>query len=275
VFEQENALTDQARAHYQIALGHLLQADQLPQAVERFQQAIALFAATDLDLWRGMCLNNLGSVYLYTGELTLGDRYYRQAEEIFTRHDIPGLLADNLHDQGELNVLRGMPQVSVEQFRQSADINEKLGSQLSAAVVITNLGKAYGQSGRYQDALHHLERAAERLSALDSPLRLGACESYAALIWSQLGQSALAHEHLDRAVRCYERADQKALLSEVHNIRAGTYFQQDKMNEAIDCLKEALDVSLRHGIKPQTVLARRLLGEALTQTGKYEEVLEV
>lgn len=275
VFEQENALTDQARAHYQTALGHLLQADQLPQAIERFQRAIVLFEVTDLDLWRGMCLNNLGSVYLYTGELSLGDRYFRQAEEIFAHHGIPGLLADNLHDQGELNILRGMPQASIEQFSQSADINEELGSKLSAAVVITNLGKAYGQSGRYQDALHHLERAAERLSALNSPLRLGACESYAALIWSQLGQANLAHEHLDHAVRCYELADQKALLSEVHNIRAGIYFQQDKVQEALDSLKEALEVSLRHGIKPQIVLARRLLGEALAQTGKHEEALLV
>lgn len=275
VFEQENALTDQARAHYQIALGHLLQADQLPQAIERFQRAIVLFQATDLDLWHGMCLNNLGSVYLYTGELSLGDRYFRQAEEIFARHGIPGLLADNLHDQGELNILRGMPHASIEQFSQSAEINEKLGSSLSAVVVITNLGKAYGQSGRYQDALHHLERAAERLSALNSPLRLGACESYAASIWSQLGQPNLAHEHLDHAVRCYELADQKALLSEIHNIRAATYFQQDKVQEALDSLKEALEVSLRHDNKPQTVLARRLLGEALTQTGKYDEALVV
>lgn len=275
VFEQENARTEQARAHYQIALGHLLQADQLSQAIEHFQQAITLFEATDLELWRGMCLNNLGSVYLYTGELILGSQYYQQAEVLYARHGIPGLLADNLHDQGELNILRGLPQVSIEQFRQSAEINEDLGSQLSAAVVITNLGKAYGRSGRYQDALHHLERAAERLSALNSPLRQGTCETYAALIWSQLGQPSLAHEHLDRAVRCYEQADQKALLSEVHNIRAGTYFQQGQVQEVIDSLKEALDASLRYGIKPQTVLARRLLGEALTQTGKYEDALEI
>lgn len=275
VFEQENALTDQGRAHYQIALGHLLQVDQLPQAVERFQRAITFFEATDLELWRGVCISNLGSVYLHTGELTQGDRYYRQAGEIFARHNILGPLADNLHDQGELNILRGLPQVSIEKFRQSAEINAKLGSHLSTAIVITNLGKSYGQSGRYQDALHHLEQAAERLSVLDSPLRLGACESYAALIWSQLGQPSLAHEHLDRAVRCYEQADQKALLSEVHNIRAGTYFQQDRVQEALDSLKEALEVSLRHGIKPQIVLARRLLGEALAQTGKYDEALEV
>ncbi|WKZ41704.1 MAG: CHAT domain-containing protein [Anaerolineales bacterium] len=275
VFEQENALTDQARAHYQIALGHLLQTDQLPQAVERFQRAITLFEATDLDLWRGMCVNNLGAVYLYTGELMLGDQCFRQAEEIFACHEIPGLLADNLHDQGELNILRGMPQVSIEHCKRSAALSESLGSRLSAAVVITNLGKAYGRAGRYQDALHHLERAAERLNELNSPLRLGTCESYAALIWSQLGQPDLAHAHLDRAVQCYEQADQKAWLSEVHNIRARAYFQQNKYKEAIDCLKDALDVSIRHGIKPQTVLARRLLGEALVQTGAFEEALDV
>jgi tetratricopeptide (TPR) repeat protein len=275
VFEQEKSLTDQARVHYQIALGHLLQADQLPQAIERFQRAIALFMETDLDLWRGMCLSNLGSVYLYTGELSLGDRHFRQAGEIFAHHGIPGLLADNLHEQGELNILRGMPHVSIERYSRAADISEELGSKLAAAVAITNLGKAYGQSGRYQDALYHLERAAERLRTLNSPLRLGACESYAAMIWSQLGQPGLAHEHLDHAARCYELANQKALLSEIHNIRAGAYFQQDKAQEALDSLKEALDVSIRHGNKPQTVLTRRLLGEALAQTGKYDEALMV
>ena len=137
-----------------------------------------------------MCSNNLGSIHLFTGELTLADKYYEEAEAVFTRHDIQGLLADNLNDHGEVNILRGKPRTSIEQFKQSVAINEKLDAQLSAAVGVTNLGKAYGQLGRYQDALHYLEQAIERLGSLNSHLRLGTCEKYAALIWSQLGQPA-------------------------------------------------------------------------------------
>jgi tetratricopeptide (TPR) repeat protein len=273
VFEEMNARTEQARAHFQIALGCLLQTDQLPAAVDHFNKAIALFEETDLDLWRGMCLSNLGAVYLFRGELTPADRHYRQAGEIFERHGISGLLADNLNDQGEVNILRGMPQAGIEQLSRSAALNEQLGSQLSAAVSLTNLGKAYGQNGRYQDALYYLEQAAARLSALDSHLRLGTCQKYAALIWVQLGQPELAHAYLDQASQSYELAGQEVMLSEIHNIRAAAYFQQERVKEAIDCLGQALEVSLRHSIKPQAVLARRLLGEALTRVGRFEEAL--
>ena len=273
VFEEEDAIADQAKAHYQMGLGHLLKADDLSQAVSRFEKASELFQVTDLDLWHGMAINNLGSVYLFTGELAFADRYYREARDIFITHEVSGLAADNLNDHGEVNILRGKPHVSVEQFRQAIAINEKLGSQLSAAVVVTNLGKAYGQNGRYQDALFYLEQAAERLEALQSHLRLGTCEKYAALVWSQLGQPAMTHEHLDRAASEYDAADQKALVSEIHSIRATAFFQQGQEQDAIDCLEAALAISTSYGVRPQTALARRLLGEALVRTGQYEEAL--
>lgn len=274
VFVRENAVTDQAKAHYQMALGRLLKVDDLPEAVLQFTKAAELFKAVDLDLWRGFCINNLGSVYLFTGELTLADQYYQEGGEIYSQHEIPGLLADNLNDHGEVNILRGRPQVSVGQFKQAVTINEKLGSHLSAAVSMTNLGKAYGQTGRYQDALFYLEQAAERLKSLNSFLRLGTCEKYAALIWAYLGQFAMAHEHLDQAALNYELAGQKAILSEIQNTRAVAYFQQGRDEEAIACLKESLANSLAHDLRPQTAIARRLLGEALTRTGKHQDALE-
>jgi tetratricopeptide (TPR) repeat protein len=274
VFERENTLVDQGKARYQMALGHLLKGDNMNGAVVQFTKAAELFDSAELDLWRAMCRNNLGSVYLFTGELALADQHYREAGETFVHHEVPGLLADNLNDQGEVNILRGRPQVSVEQFRQSIAINEKLGARLSTAVVATNLGKAYGQLGRYQDALFPLEQAADLLKSLDNHFRLGTCEKYAALIWSHLGQPVLTHEHLDRAIAYYELANHKAMSSEVHNIRATAFFQQGREVDAIECLQEALAVSLAHGVRPQAVLARRFLGEALVQTGRYEEALD-
>jgi len=274
VYEQRNAITDQARAHYHMALGYLLQVDNLTEAVAEFSKAADLFDSIDLDLWRGMCINNLGSVYLFTGELALADKYYREARAIFILHEIRGLLADNLHDHGEVNILRGKPQISAEQFKQSIEIYEELGAQLSAAIGMTNLGKAYGQNGRYQDALFYLEQAIDRLESLNSPLRLGTCEKYAALIWSQLNQPEMTHKHLDRAAVHYQQAGQTAMLTEAHNIRATAFCQQGKNAEAIVCLRESLSAALAYGVRPQAALARRLLGEALAQNGQNEEALE-
>ena len=273
VFERRGSIVDQAKAHYQIGLGHLLRIEDLSDAVDRFSKAKALFEPADLDLWRAMCINDLGSVYLYTGELALADKHYQEAGEVFKRHEISGLLADNLNDHGEVNVLRGRPDISIEQFQRSIAINEELGSLLPAAIAYTNLGKAYGQSGRYQEALTYLEEAAERLESLHSYLRLATCEKYAALLWSQLGRPDLAHEYLDRATFHYELVEQKTMLAEAYNIRATTLIQQGGHQEAIQYLEKSLALSLKYGMHTQAALARRLLGEAFTQTGQYQPAL--
>jgi tetratricopeptide (TPR) repeat protein len=271
VFDAENALTERAKAHYQIALGHLLKADDLLQATDHFKKAIDLFESTDLDLWRAMCINNLGSVYLINGQLKLAQEHYQEARTFFVRHGIQGLLADNLNDSGKLNILMGKPALSVEQFKQCEAINDRLDSHLSAAIGISNLGEAYGQLGRYQDALYHLERAAEDLESLENHFRLATCEKYMALIWSRLGQPEVAHEYLDKAAAHYERADQQALLSSVYIYRAATFFQQGTWREAIESLEGSLDIAEKYEMQPQAALAKRILGEALIPTERRAE----
>lgn len=274
VFDAESALTDTAKAHYQIALGHLLQADDLLQATDHFKKAIELFEATDLDLWRAMCINNLGSVYLINGQLKLAEEHYQEARASFVLHEIQGLLADNLNDTGKLNILMGKPALSVEQFKQCEAINNRLDSRLAAAIVISNLGESYGQLGRYQDALYHLERAADRLESLENHFRLATCEKYMALIWSRLGQPEVAHEYLDKAAEHYERADQQALLSSIYNHRAAAFFQQGQLSEAIRSLEQSLEIAEKYEMRPQAALAKRILGEALIPTERSAEAVK-
>ncbi len=274
VFEVVNASVDRAKAYYQAGLCHLLRTDNLSAAAEQFRRAIDLFSTCDMDLWRAMCVTNLGSVYLFTGELAQADQYYDAARKVFVRHGVAGLWADNLQDCAEVNILRGRPAVSIEQFKQAASLHESLGLPLPAAISITNLGKAYSQSGRYQDALFYLEQAMERLKSLESPLRLGTCEKYTALIWLQLGQPKIAHEYLDQATSNYESADQHALLPEMYSYRAGAYFQQGLDANGVEWLKKSLALANSYKMRPQANLARRLLGEALLRLGRYEESIE-
>ncbi len=273
IFEQENATVGLAKVAYQAGLCFLLRTDNLSEAVGQFRTAIHLFSDCGLDLWKGMCINNLGSVFLFRGDLTTAEGYYSEARKIFVLHENSSLLADNLHDFGEVNILKGKPHLSIEQFRGAVELYERLGSRLSIARGITNLGKAHAQNGRYQDALSLLERAAAQLSAINSHLRLGNCEKYIALVWTQLGQPVHAHEYLDRAIRNYELADQKALLPEAYSYRAVAFFLQGNNAEAISWLEKSLALAKSYGLRPQAVLARRLLGEILLRSGRYEEAL--
>jgi tetratricopeptide (TPR) repeat protein len=273
VFEQQNAPVEEAKAHYQIALGYLLHVDHLHSAIPHFERAAELFEAADLDLWQAMCNNNLGSAHMIRGELRRADELYRAAGACFALHEVQGLLADNLNDRGKLNILLGQPSLSIEQFQECAAINERLGSEASAAVAIFNLGEAYGQVGRYQDALFYLERAIERLELLRLYFRLATCEKYIASIWSRLGQPEQAHHYLDLAASHYEMADQKALVSLVHTHRAAIFFQQGHNEKALNALEQSLHILESRDLRTQSALAKRLLGEALLRLGDREQAL--
>ncbi len=271
VFENQNAQLDIAKTKYQLALLHLMRTDDLSIAITNFEQAIQIFSNHDLDLWQAACTTNLGSVYLQAGQLTKAEACYQEARQSFTRHGVLGLLADNLTDNGKLNIARGYPEISIEQYKQAEEIYRKLDSKLSMGLLIANLGEAYGQLGRYQDALHHLERAAEQLKSINHSLHLGTCEMYMARVWSRLEKPALAHEHLDKASACYEESKQKALLSSLYNSRARIYFDQTDTSNGIIWLKKSLEIAEKHGVRPQVALAHRLLGEALVSIGQLEE----
>ena len=275
VFEHANVPVDRAKVHYQAGLCHLMKTENLVEATGQFERAIASFANCDLDLWEAMCVSNLGSVYLFKGDLALAEQHYQAARKVFARHQVRGLWADNLLDCGEVNILRGRSEISIEQFKQAAELHESIGATILAAVSITNLGKAYGQSGRYQDALFYLEQAAERLEFLESPLRLGTCQKYMALVWSQLGQPTRAHQLLDTAVLNYRQAEQHALLPELYSYRASAFFQQGKVQEALEVLETSLALARRYDVRPQAVFVGRLLGEAFVQTGRYQEALKI
>jgi tetratricopeptide (TPR) repeat protein len=274
VFEENKVPVDIAKVHYQIALCYFLKVENLSEASLHFEKAMDLFSKSDLDLWRATCLMNLGSVYFMSGNLVGAEKHYQNARKCFIRHDVPGLLADNLNDSGELNKRMGRTELSIEQFKQAEQLNQRLGAQLPGAIAITNLGEAYRQSGRYQDALYHLERAEAHLKSLKSYLRLGTCEQLTAQIWSQLGQPAVAHEHLDRASHYYEMANHKVVLSSVNNDRANIFLDQGKGSNAVECLEKSLSIAEQYGINPQASLACRLLGEVLVRIGRGEEAIK-
>ena len=270
VFKIKNAPVEVAKVHYQVALVHLFLTDNLSIAISFFEKAAQTFSKCGLDLWQAACVMSLGAIYMQNGHLAKAENLYRQARKTFSRHNVLGLLADSLNDSGKLNTLRGNPDESVQQLQRALDLHEKLGARLPKAIELSNLGEAYGALGRYQDALHYLEQAIEQLGLLEDFLRLGTCEKYEAVIWSRLRQSPLAHEHLDKATKYYNRTNQRELLSSIFNTRASIFFEEGESIKAIECLKKSLAIADEYGTKPQAALSKRLLGEALLRIGNRD-----
>lgn len=270
IFEEENSPLDVAKTYSQMALTQLLRTDNLPQAISQLERAANIFAEKDLDLWEAACLTNLGALYIQGGQFVKAKDCLKRSKKSFVQHGVLGQLADTLNDIGKLNVLVGLPNNSISQYKRAEEIHRRLGAELSAAIDIANCGEAYGYLGRYQEALHSLEWAIDLLKGLNNPLRSGTCEKYLALLWARLGQPSLAHEHLDNAEKHYEKAGQRALIASIYNSRAQIYFEQGDSIVAIEFLRKSLAIAEAHNLRPQAALTRRLLGEALLNEKNYD-----
>jgi tetratricopeptide (TPR) repeat protein len=273
LFRENQAPIDIAKAEMQIGLCQLIKSEDLSEAGRRLGNANRLFGEMQMDLWQDYSLQNLGYVHLLTGSLEEAYNCFQQARETYTKHHVLGLLGDSLNDTGKLNLLRGYPALSIEQFKQAIHIHDKIGFRLPAAIEGANLGEAYGYIGRYQDALHHLELAAEKFKSLNNMVRLGAVEKSMAFLWSQLNQPARALEHLEHAARHHEAANQRAMLPLIYNHKAGILFSLQQQDAAIECLITSLELAGEHGMKPQAAKAQRLLGEILLQAGQGDQAL--
>ena len=271
VFESINASIDIAKAYYQLGLIHLLRTDDLTIATSYLERAADIFAQRDLELWRAACITNLGAIYTQYGRFANAEESLNEARNSFTKHGVLGLLAENLNDSGKLNILKGLPETAIGLFKQSRKLYDELGAKLSVALVTTNLGEAYGQMGRYQDALSHLEQAIENLKPFNDVLRLGTCENFMAFIWWRLGQPLLAHQHLDKATAYYKDAKQFAYVSLVYNFRATLFIEQGDLEKALDCLRDSLKIAQESDIRSHIALAQRLLGEVYLHLERYEE----
>ncbi|HAX69738.1 MAG TPA: hypothetical protein DCY14_09040 [Anaerolineae bacterium] len=273
LFRANQAPIEIAKAEMQIGLCQLIKSEDLSEAARRLGNANHLFGELQMDLWQDYSLQNLGYVHLLTGSLEEALDCFQQAGETYTRHRVLGLLGDSLNDTGRLNLLRGYPALSIEQFKQAIQIHEQIGFRLPAAIEGANLGEAYGYVGRYQDALHHLELAAEKFKQLKNMVRLGVVEKSMAFLWSQLNQPARALEHLELAARYHEAANQRAMLPLIHNHKAEILFSLRQQDAAIECLITSLELASEHGTKPQAAVAQRLLGEILLHAGQSAQAL--
>ena len=273
-FSGQGLPIDSAKVNYALGLINLFKTEELARSIDYFEQAMTIFSQSELDLYLASCSMNLGSVYLQVGQLKKAEGLYNRSRKIFLRHGVLSLVADNLNDSGMLNLHRGRPAESIGQFQQAVQVYEGIGAKMQAAIYTANLGEAYRQLGRYQDALYYLEKSVEGLAPFQNYARLGGCEYYIALTWSQLGQIGTALAHLDQAAEFFAQSNQPSLLAAINNARADIYFDQGLLPEAVHSLEQSLATAEKYGTQPQIALARRILGEGLIQSRDFPQALD-
>ncbi|MGQ0774958.1 MAG: ATP-binding protein [Pseudonocardiales bacterium] len=201
------------------------------QAIDHFQQALALAREIGDQLGEGRALGNLGQVHLQQGRYQQAAEHQQQAVALF--HEIGDRAGEviALVNLGLVHVRQGCWQQAAEHFQQTLTLAREIGDQAIEAHALTNLGNVHRQQGRYQQAADHQQQAltlatqigdrgaeAEALNGLGETLRsIGelceACIRHTAALTlaTQIGdryEQARAHDGLANAHHTADDPDQ-------------------------------------------------------------------
>lgn len=270
-YEEALALYEQAGAAVQIASVNLQlgmiswwwQQD-LHTATTRLAAAAAAFAHQDIPLWQAQCDVSLAQIYQQTGQLTAAATAFATARNIFAQFQARGPWADALLESGWLELYRGQYAHSLAYFQQAEILYDEIGNRWLPAITQMHQGEVHVQMGHYQRALHCLETAHHRLTQLDMPQRLAACEVRLARVCLQLNQWPQARSYLDQAGQHYQESGQAEGDPALYKLRAELLWRTGAGQAAIPVLDKALAVARQQGDQPQTARIQRLLGQTLT-----------
>jgi len=270
-FTRLSARPDIGMLNYYYGLTLLFSSTDFNLVANKFEKAIQLFVDCDLGLWQGMCLTFYGVANMQNGELKKASSCYEKAERIFKKFEANGLLAESLTAHGRLNTLMGHADQSIEQLVQAKTIHEKQGRFLSASIDATNIGEAFFQQGRYQDALHSFESAQDNLIEQDDKVRIGLHYLFTAHFWMQLNDHSRARAQLDLAESYLKVSNQFDSLISINNTRAKLFFDEKEFSKAQSYLQDSLEIAEKENLLPQIALTQLNLGEILAASLELTE----
>lgn len=273
VFEDCDSIIDLAKVNYRFGLLYYLSAQDFQLALNYLNKALSIFKQENLEILKALCCNGLAQVNTDMGNISEAGRLLEMVRDIYRKYEIFSIQADNLHDYGRLERMRGRFSSSIRCFQQSEEMYTKAGLRLMSILSMKEIGGTYGDLGRFQDCLHYLERARNNFAEMKYESRIAECDLSIAQVWMKLGFPDFAEEHLSNAAAICQHLRRDEMLPEIYNSHALLFMSRGNIKAAVERLESALSLTEIRHMEHEAALSNRLLGEAFLSDKRYEQAI--
>ncbi|MDA0865122.1 MAG: tetratricopeptide repeat protein [Cyanobacteria bacterium] len=261
-----------ARQLYQQG-AQLWQQGQLQAALDRFEQALSLYAAmgdaintADTQIALAIVANGLGqydtaATYLEPALATvraLGNRTL-EAKAL----NVLGLVYRN----------RGQYDTALTYYQQALDLHRVVDGREGEAIALNNIGDLYRAQGDYPQALDYLNRALNLQRQLGDPREIATTLNNLGTVRAAQGNYRAAIVYYEEALELIEavgdRNSQGTLLGNIGVM----YGYQGRYPESLDYQQQALDLARQAGNQEGEANALNNLGLVYNQLGQQERSL--
>lgn len=128
-------------------------------ALEKFKEALAIFESLGNEGQKAIALTQMGNAYVSSGDPEQAQEFYRKALEIQGRIQDESNLLVTLSGLGLASLNQNRPEEALDFFLKSLERARKTGNAAQEARIWTNLGWAYSELERDNDAYAAYEQA--------------------------------------------------------------------------------------------------------------------
>jgi tetratricopeptide (TPR) repeat protein len=196
------------------------------QAINYYEQALALSRQVGDKAGEATTLNNIGGVYNALGEKQQALAYYEQALALWRQVGDKAGEAATLNNIGRVYDDLGEKQQALAYYEQALPLRRQVGNKAGEANTLNNIGGVYDDLGEKQQALAYYEQALPLRRQVGDRWGESVTRYNMAMVYRDLGHLAEAEAQLqqvvaiDEAVGHPDLESDRAMLRQVQAMRA-------------------------------------------------------
>ncbi len=243
------------------------------QAIEKNQQALALFETAGDSYRQALTARQTGFAYLQLNESrnALGslNQALALAQDLRDRR-----LEASVHTflGGAYDIL-GEIRKALDHYDLALSLARETGSQSSEASALNNIGKIYNDMADRQKALDYYQQALPIFRSLGSKRTEGITLNNIGVAYNMIGEPQKAVDYLQQALTLLQEVGDKNAVSYTLSNIGAAYSRSGEYPKALDYFNQAQAIQKETGNRAQQAETLDLIGEAYLAQGQPEKAL--
>ncbi|MEH2077597.1 MAG: CHAT domain-containing tetratricopeptide repeat protein [Nostoc sp.] len=244
---------------------------QYPQALEFYKQALYIFREIGDRLNEGTVLNNIGKIYEDLGQYPQALEFYQQALTIRRQVGDRSGEAFTLTDLGSINISLGQYPQALKFYKQSLDIFKKIGDQRQQALTLNAIGIYYRTIDEYPKALGFYQQALNIFREIGERRGEGTSLNNIGDFRRNQGEYSQAQELFQQALNIFIIIGDKVGEGVALSNIGRVYVHQSQYPQALKFFGQALAIFKEVGNKAGEARTLRYIGSVFYQSGNFAE----
>ncbi len=237
LFEEAKALQEKARSNSDVQ-----------RAVQKYQQALAIFERAGFKQGIGVTANNLGVLFKDQGQHVKAVEYYEKSLEIARKIGDVKAEGNVLNNLGIVYANWGQYTKAQDYYEKSLEIKRKIGNVEDEGSTLNNLGIVYFKRGDYAKAVEHYEKSLDMMQKIGDVRGEGSALINLGNVYKDWGQYAKAVAYCEKGLAMYRKiGDLKNEVLCLTNL-AEVYRVRNEYDRALASLHQALAIYVTVGV---------------------------